>query len=84
MLGALCGVTAVVFVVWSKISGEWFKSLRKNAESPVEDVLLPAIGGITTGTLALLFPEIMYQVGRRCVYKCGWCLGVGTHKALDQ
>ncbi len=66
MLGALCGVTAVVFVMWSKISGDWFKSLRQNADSPVEDVLLPAIGGITTGTLALLFPEIMYQV-------CGWC-----------
>lgn len=61
MLGALCGVTAVVFVMWSKTSGEWFKSLRRNAESPAEDVLLPAIGGITTGVLALVFPEIMYQ-----------------------
>lgn len=61
MLGALCGVTAVVFVMWSKASGEWFKSLRRNAESPAEDVLLPAIGGITTGVLALVFPEIMYQ-----------------------
>lgn len=59
--GALCGVTAVVFVMWSKASGEWFKSLRRNAESPAEDVLLPAIGGITTGVLALVFPEIMYQ-----------------------
>ena len=61
VLGALCGATAVVFVMWSKASGDWFKSLRRNADSPAEDVLLPAIGGITTGVLALVFPEIMYQ-----------------------
>ena len=43
-------------------SGKLFKRLNpEGAEEPVIWVLMPALGGLCTGAVALAFPEILYQ-----------------------
>jgi hypothetical protein len=46
------------------ITAEAFDELRE--QNSFEAALTPAIGGLTTGLLALGYPEILYQVRCRC------------------
>ena len=47
----------------TRVASEAFDELRQ--QNAVETALLPSIGGLTTGVLALGYPEILYQVCRK-------------------
>lgn len=58
--GALCGVVSASFSYSTRVAGEAFADLRQGNPA-LTGGLLPAVGGLTTGVLALGYPEILYQ-----------------------
>ena len=57
VFGSLCGVVSASFTYSSQVAIDAFSDLReRNLKG-----LLPALGGLTTGVLALSYPEILYQ-----------------------
>lgn len=67
-------------------SADAFDELRQ--QNRLEAALMPCIGGLTTGVLALGYPEILYQVRIGCVQLpfCGsvillLALGYPEHQA---
>lgn len=77
VFGAVCGVVSASCSFSTRIATDAFAELRE--QSSVEAALLPAIGGLTTGVLALGYPEILYQVWPGCLAGClaGWSAHVG-------
>lgn len=61
VFGGLCGVVSASFSFSARVAGDAFDEL-KEGKSPITAALLPSIGGLTTGVLALGYPEILYQV----------------------
>ena len=64
VFGALCGAVSSSFSYSARVAEDAFNELRQGADGPAASVtiaLLPAIGGLTTGVLALGYPEILYQ-----------------------
>lgn len=58
LFGALCGAVSASFSYSARVADDAFSELRRG---PSGAALLPALGGLTTGVLALGYPEIMYQ-----------------------
>ena len=62
LFGSICGLVSSSFSYSLKITSQAFEQLQGQEEEPnVKMVLLPVIGGLTTGVLALGYPEILYQ-----------------------
>jgi len=61
LFGALCGAVSTSFSYSARVAADAFQDLRLGAGGPAKTVLLPALGGLTTGVLALGYPEILYQ-----------------------
>jgi H+/Cl- antiporter ClcA len=62
LFGSICGFVSSSFSYSLKITSQAFEQLKGQEEEPnVKMVLLPVIGGLTTGVLALGYPEILYQ-----------------------
>lgn len=61
--GSICGFVSSSFSYSLKITSQAFEQLQgqEDEEPNVKMVLLPVIGGLTTGVLALGYPEILYQ-----------------------
>ena len=82
LFGAVCGVVSASCSFSTRVATDAFAELRE--QSSVEAALLPAIGGLTTGVLALGYPEILYQVCAgllagllACLLAClGWPSGL--------
>lgn len=60
IFGAVCGVVSSSFTYSLQATSDAFDRLRED-KSLIQTALLPSIGGLTTGILALDFPEILYQ-----------------------
>ena len=59
VVGLLCGGTSALLAAASRSTSAAFVGLR---ESGVPTYAMPVIGGLATGSLALICPEIAYQV----------------------
>jgi H+/Cl- antiporter ClcA len=59
--GALCGAVSASFSYSTRVATDAFADIRAAAPVPAAAALLPAVGGLTTGVLALGYPEILYQ-----------------------
>jgi H+/Cl- antiporter ClcA len=64
VFGALCGAVSASFSFSARVASNAFEELKGNnngESSPsLQALVLPAIGGLTTGVLALGYPEILY------------------------
>jgi H+/Cl- antiporter ClcA len=60
VFGALCGAVSATFSYSARVTAEAFDDLRA-ASPPATAALLPGLGGLTTGVLALGYPEILYK-----------------------
>lgn len=68
VFGALCGAVSASFSFSARVASNAFEELKGNnnnggesSSSPsLQAVVLPAVGGLTTGVLALGYPEILY------------------------
>ncbi|KAK9800336.1 hypothetical protein WJX73_004667 [Symbiochloris irregularis] len=58
LLGALGGVVSSALVYASQVSDRGFQELKQRGAQPA---LLPAVGGLFTGIIALAYPEVLYQ-----------------------
>ena len=62
LFGALCGAVSASFSYSARVTKDAFEELRENSKAgKFGQVLLPALGGLTTGVLGLGYPEILYQ-----------------------
>eukprot|EP00890_Picochlorum_soloecismus_P000905 jgi/Picsp_1/1815/NSC_05282-R1_chloride channel protein clc-f len=61
VFGSICGFVSSSFSYSLKITSQAFEQLQGEEEPNLKMVLLPVIGGLTTGVLALGYPEILYQ-----------------------
>ena len=68
VFGALCGAISSSFSYSARVAEDAFNELRQSQDSNdftlsglASLALLPALGGLTTGVLALGYPEILYQ-----------------------
>jgi len=61
LFGALCGAVSTSFSYSARVASDAFQELRLGPGGAAKSVLLPALGGLTTGVLALGYPEILYQ-----------------------
>jgi H+/Cl- antiporter ClcA len=57
-VGVVCGAAAAVLAAYTASTENAFASLRRTGFPPA---LLPALGGLTCGCIALLRPEVTYQ-----------------------
>jgi hypothetical protein len=86
VFGAVCGVVSASCSFSTRVATDAFAELRE--QSSVEAALLPAIGGLTTGVLALGYPEILYQVrwlggwAGWLAWLAGWLAGCCTFGGL--
>lgn len=56
--GACCGAVSASFAYSNQVTADLFQSMeQKGVPSP----LMPAIGGLVTGLMALQYPEVLYQ-----------------------
>lgn len=68
IVGLLCGGTSALLAAASRSTSSAFVGLRTAGVPPHA---MPVIGGLATGSLALICPEIAYQVCLRiCVCVC--------------
>lgn len=62
LFGAICGAVSASFSYSARVTKDAFEELRENNKTgKFGQVLLPALGGLTTGVLGLGYPEILYQ-----------------------
>ncbi|KAI3429266.1 hypothetical protein D9Q98_005363 [Chlorella vulgaris] len=59
LFGAICGIVSASCSFSTRVATEAFDELRE--QNKFEAALTPAMGGLTTGMLALGYPEILYQ-----------------------
>ena len=65
LLGATCGVVAVVFSCLAKVSKSWFEgnvgppNVRQTMQG-IPYVFRPALGGLICGVLGLVYPQILF------------------------
>ena len=64
LFGSLCGVVSASFSFSARVAEGAFEELRMSSGRVTNDciktILLPCVGGLTTGVLALGYPEILY------------------------
>jgi H+/Cl- antiporter ClcA len=68
VFGMLCGAVSASFSYSARVAEDAFTELKQSPDNGgngsagiVGSALLPALGGLTTGVLALGYPEILYQ-----------------------
>jgi H+/Cl- antiporter ClcA len=65
VFGALCGAVSASFSYSARVADDAFTELKQGPDGGSAGIagtaLLPALGGLTTGVLALGYPEILYQ-----------------------
>lgn len=65
LLGATCGIVAVVFSFLAKVSKSWFEgnvgppNVRQTMQG-IPYVFRPALGGLICGVLGLVYPQILF------------------------
>jgi H+/Cl- antiporter ClcA len=64
VFGMLCGAVSASFSYSARVAEDAFNELKQGPDGGTGiagSALLPALGGLTTGVLALSYPEILYQ-----------------------
>lgn len=61
VFGALCGAVSASFSYSARVAADAFDDLRQGQGGALKSALFPCLGGLTTGVLALGYPEILYQ-----------------------
>lgn len=62
LFGSVCGIVSSVFLYSIRVARDTIQIWRpKIANEAVATIALPLFGGLTTGIIALWYPEILYQ-----------------------
>jgi H+/Cl- antiporter ClcA len=61
IFGGVCGIVSSTFLFSLSVATDTFNTVRSTDDSTRTLIGLPILGGLATGTFALLYPEILYE-----------------------